>query len=109
MPEVLTGLAVMVMTQQYLAGELSLLLAQLRTVAANESSRQQVAGLRREAETMPPQALASVAVRSVELAEAMCWNSIARGDAAAFSGQSEACAALYESACAPGCSAKPCR
>jgi hypothetical protein len=86
----------MVMTQQYLAGELSLLLAQLRTVAANEPSRQKIAGLRREAETMPPPALASVAVRSVVLADTMCWNSIARGDAAAFSGQAEAGAALYE-------------
>jgi hypothetical protein len=86
----------MAMTQQYLAGELSLFLAQLRVVATNEDSRRRVAELRREAETMPLPALASVAVRAVVLADAMCWNSIARGDITAFSRQAEACAALYE-------------
>ena len=86
----------MVMTQQYLAGELSLLLAQLRSVATDDGSAQDLAGLRREAETLPPTALSSVATRAIALADQICWDSIARGDAAAFSHQAEAAARLHE-------------
>jgi hypothetical protein len=86
----------MVMTQQYVAGELSLLLAQLRAVATNPVSARGVAGLRREAETLPPTALASVAVRAMALGDRMCWDSIACGDTAAFDHQAAACATLHE-------------
>jgi hypothetical protein len=43
----------MVMTQQYVAGELSLLLARLRAVATDEASAGSIAALRGEAETLP--------------------------------------------------------
>ena len=84
------------MTHQYVVGELSVLLAQLRAAATNEVSARDVTLLRREAETLPPSALISVAARAVALADQMCWNSIVLGDSAAFDRQAVACAMLYE-------------
>jgi hypothetical protein len=72
------------MTQQYLAGELSLLLARLQATAANQQSARAVALLRREAETWPLAALVSVVVRALELADELCWDSLERRDTAAF-------------------------
>ena len=84
------------MTQQYIAGELSLLLAQLRMAATTEASARDVAGLRQEAETLPLGALFSVTARAIALADVMCWGSVARGDTATFSRQATAAAELYE-------------
>ncbi|MEU4287230.1 hypothetical protein AB0E63_03330 [Kribbella sp. NPDC026596] len=84
------------MTQQYLAGELSLLLAQLRAVATDEASARDLDRLRREAESMPLNTLASVTVRAIARADGMCWGSVARGDTAAFSRQAAAAAAIHE-------------
>lgn len=84
------------MTQQYLAGELSLLLAQLRAAATDEASARDVDGLRREAETLPLSALVSLTVRAITHADLMCWDSVARGDVTAFSRQAAASAKLYE-------------
>jgi hypothetical protein len=84
------------MTQQYLAGELSLLLAQLRAAATDDVSARDVDRLRREAETMPLGALVSVTVRAIARADAMCWDSVARGDTTAFSRQAAAAAAIHE-------------
>lgn len=84
------------MTQQYVAGEMSLLLAHLRAVATDADSARRVDRIRREAETMPLSALVSVAVRAMALADAMCWDSVARGDAAGFSRLADASARLYE-------------
>jgi hypothetical protein len=86
----------MVMTQQYLAGELSVLLARLHTVATDEVSARALARLRREAETLPVTALASVATRAMDVIEAVCWDSVTRGDMSAFRCQSVAAAELYE-------------
>ncbi|MGH3326777.1 MAG: hypothetical protein ACRDPT_03090 [Streptomycetales bacterium] len=86
----------MVMTQQYLAGELSLLLAQLQAVATVQVVTRDVAGLRREVETRPVTALASTVVRAMSLADALCWDSVGRGDGAAFSRQAAVSAQLYE-------------
>jgi hypothetical protein len=83
------------MTQQYLAGELSLLLARLQA-ATNQSSARAVARLRREAETWPLAALASVAVRALALADGLCWDSLDRGDTAAFTRQAAICAQLRD-------------
>jgi hypothetical protein len=84
------------MTQQYLAGELSLLLAQLRTAATDEASACGVDRLRREAETMPLSALASVTVRAIACADVMCWGSVAQGDTTTFDRQAAAAAKLHE-------------
>lgn len=86
----------MVMTQQYLAGELSLLLGRLSAVAGDDVAARALAGLRREAETLPVVALGSVAHRAVVVIEHACWDSVARGDTAAFCCQAKAAADLYE-------------
>lgn len=89
------------MTQQYVAGEMSLLLAHLQSVATDEESAREIESFRREAETMPLATLASVAVRAMALADGMCWASIARGDATGFSRLAEVSAHLHEfSTCA---------
>jgi hypothetical protein len=85
-----------VMTQQYVSGELSLLLAQLRAVATSEAFARDIATLRREAETLPPTALVSVTARALAVSDRMCWDSVSRGDAATFSRQCAVAAALYE-------------
>jgi hypothetical protein len=77
----------MAMTQNYLAGELSLLLAQLEAVVTDQASVGDVVGLRREAETRPVTALPSVVARALDLTDGLCWDSLQRGDTEAFSRQ----------------------
>jgi hypothetical protein len=90
------GWAATVMTRQYLIGELSLLLAELQAASTDQASSGDAALLRRQAETLPPSALASVVVPAIRLAERLCWDSVTRGDAAAFNRQATASAKLYE-------------
>jgi hypothetical protein len=80
------------MTQHYLAGELSLRLEQLEGVARERA----VGELRREAERTPPAALSCVLMRALALSDSLCWDSLDRGDAAAFSAQAAISADLYE-------------
>lgn len=84
------------MTQQYLAGELSLLLAQLQAVATNTDWVQDFARLRQEAETMPLERLPLVAMRALELADTLCWDSLTRGDTGAFVRQAAICDELWQ-------------
>jgi hypothetical protein len=84
------------MTQQYLVGELSRLLAELEAAAGDASFARKVARLRREAESRPPTALAPVLTRTVELTDGLCWDSLARGAATAFNRQAAAGAQLRE-------------
>jgi hypothetical protein len=84
------------MTQHYLAGELSLRLAELHDAARGPSLECAVARLRSEAETGPLTSLCSVLARALVLGERMCWDSLTRGDAAAFRAQAAACADLYQ-------------
>jgi hypothetical protein len=84
------------MTQQYLAGELSLLLSEVEELATHHSWAGAVALLRREAETTPPAALGAVAVRGLQLADALCWCSLADGDVAAFDKQAGVVSRLFE-------------
>jgi hypothetical protein len=84
------------MTQQYIAGEVSLLLGELQAATTHEASVVEVAHLRQRAETEPRSALASVAVRALEVADWVCWDSLTRGDAAAFIRQAAVCAELWE-------------
>jgi hypothetical protein len=84
------------MTQHYLAGELSLLLAGLQAVAPGRVATEDVAWLRREAEAGPLTGLASVAVRALNLTDGLCWESLSRGDAATFTRQAAVCAELHE-------------
>ena len=84
------------MTQQYLAGELSVLLERVQAVATTEAARRDAWSLRQAAETVPVQALGWVTVRALALTERLCWDSLSRGDTAAFTRQAAAGAALRE-------------
>jgi hypothetical protein len=84
------------MTQQYLAGELSMLLARLQAQAPNQTAVRDVAQLRREAETKPVTALPSLVVRTLALTDRLCWDSLERGDPAAFTCQAAICAELRD-------------
>lgn len=84
------------MTRQYLAGQLSVLLEQVQAVSTTEAAGQDAWSLRLAAETGPVQALGWVTVRALALTERLCWDSLNRGDIAAFSRQAAAGAALRE-------------
>ena len=86
----------MEMTRQYLAGELSVLLAHLQAAANTEAARRDAWSLRHAAETEPIQALGSVIVRALALTVGLCWESLNQGDLAAFARQATVCAELYE-------------
>ena len=84
------------MTQQYLAGELSLRLARLQEVATNRASLPDLVCLRREAETGPLTALPWVLVRALTLGDDLCWDALDSGAIAAFTDQAAICAELRE-------------
>jgi hypothetical protein len=84
------------MTQQYLAGELSVLLARLQAAATTQAAVGDVAQLRREAETGPVTALPFVVVRALALTDRLCWDSLEHGDPAAFACQAAICAELRD-------------
>lgn len=84
------------MTQQYLVGELSVLLARFRAAAVDPTYAGGAAGLRQEAETLPVAALSSVASRALALIDAACWQSLTLGDATAFDDQAAIGAQLQE-------------
>ena len=71
-----------------------MLLARLQAVATNQAAVRDVAQLRREAETGPVTALPSVVVRALALTDRLCWDSLERGDPAAFTCQAAICAEL---------------
>jgi hypothetical protein len=84
------------MTRQYLAGELSVLLAHVQAVTTSEAARRDACSLRYAAETEPIPALGAVAVRALALTECLCWDSLNRGDVVTFSRQAAVCAELQE-------------
>jgi hypothetical protein len=84
------------MTRHYLAGELSVLLARLESVATGRAATVEAARLRRQAETRPLSALAEVVVRALALDDGLCWDSLTRGDEAAFARQARVGADLRE-------------
>jgi hypothetical protein len=86
----------MAMTLQHLAGELSMLLAHLQTVTTTEATGYEAWRLRHAAETEPLPALGTVAVRALALTERLCWESLNRGDTAAFTHQTAVCSELRE-------------
>jgi hypothetical protein len=84
------------MTQQYLVGELSLILGELQVVAPNAAAVRDVARLRREAETTPPAALGPVIARAVKLVDRVCWDALTQGESAAFIRDTAIYAELWE-------------
>lgn len=90
------------MTQHYLAGELTLRLARLQAVAANQALGRDLGHLRHNAETGPLTELGSVVVRALGLADDLCWDSLTRGDSATFDSQAAISAELCEFAICAG-------
>jgi hypothetical protein len=84
------------MTRQYLAGELSVLLGHLQAATTTEASRRDAWSLRRAAETQPLTALGFVTIRALALTDRLCWDSLDRGDIAAFNRQAAVCAELHD-------------
>ncbi|MFQ5516422.1 MAG: hypothetical protein ACE5E8_02510 [Acidimicrobiia bacterium] len=83
------------MTQQYLAGELSLLLEQLQAAAGDESARE-LTELRHRAEAGPPPALRWTARRALQIAERECWGALGRGDVATLDRRAALSASLWQ-------------
>jgi len=84
------------MTRQYLARELSVLLADLQAVANTEAARRDACSLRHAAETVPIPVLGLVIVRALAVADDLCWDSLNRGDTATFTRQAAVCDELRE-------------
>lgn len=84
------------MTRQYLVGELSILLGRSQAAAPSQAWARSAALLRREAETRPPEALASVTTRAIALANDMCWASLTCADTKIFARQAKIAADLQE-------------
>jgi hypothetical protein len=84
------------LTRQYLAGELSLLLARVPVVATEPASVEAAVRLRHLAETVPISDLGGIVVRALALTNSLCWESLERGDVAAFAQQTEMGAELHE-------------
>jgi len=83
------------MTQEYLAGELSVRLEQLQA-ATSAKSGSPLAHLRHQIESSPPTSLAAAVRRALALAEDMCWDSLAQGDALSFARQAAVSADLRQ-------------
>jgi hypothetical protein len=84
------------MTQQYLAGELSVLLERVQAVTTTETAVRDASILRHAAETEPVQKLGWVTMRALALTDRLCWDSLNRGDIAEFARQAAVSAALRE-------------
>lgn len=84
------------MTQQYLAGELSLRLALLQDFATEQGFQRDAARLRKAAETGPLTSLSAVLARALALSDSLCWDSLDRGAGAAFISEATIAGELYE-------------
>jgi hypothetical protein len=82
-------------TQDYLIGELSIRLQQLEAATARECVAD-VARLRHQVETSPLTGLPAAAARALAVADRVCWDSLARGDTAAFARQAQVSAELRQ-------------
>src|SRR5574341_471744 len=84
------------MTQQYVVGELSLILGELQAVATNAAAVRDVVRLRRQAETAPPAALGAVVVRAAKLMDRLCWDALTQGETDTFIREIAICTELWE-------------
>jgi len=80
-------------THQYLIGELSVRLGDLQA-ATRKTAAGDVARLRRQVGSGPLAALSRATARALALADSLCWESLTRGDTAAFARQSAVSADL---------------
>ena len=89
-------LVAMVVTRQYLIGELSLLLSDVAAVATTDANVEEALRLRRRAETSAPEDLAAVAASALCQTDVLCVMSLSRGDTTAFTAQADVSRRLYE-------------
>jgi hypothetical protein len=82
------------MTQQYIAGEFSLLLSELPQ--APEECASAVRELRLEVESCPLSWLPRLASDAAQLTDLICWAALDRGDTGAFSRSAKSAVALRE-------------
>lgn len=80
-------------TQQYLVGELSILVGELHR-SARGACFDAVGELRRRVERAGPGQLAALAGEVIGHADRLCWASLESGELAAFLGQAAVAAAL---------------
>jgi hypothetical protein len=73
------------MIKDYLIGELSVRLERLQSASAGPTA--DLARLRRQVEARPATELPAETAQALALADRLCWDSLSRGDAAAFSRQ----------------------
>jgi hypothetical protein len=83
------------MTQQYIVGEFSSLLAELRP-APGELFASAVDDLRRDVETGPRLQLPCLAQAALTLADMICWDALEQGDASGFRRCADTAVALRE-------------
>lgn len=83
------------MTRQYLRGEVLVLLSRLEGAAPCRESAAALVPLRRQAETLPLEALPRVLRDALVQAEAWCWSAL-DGDCALFQRQCAVAADMYE-------------
>jgi hypothetical protein len=83
------------MTQQYVIGELSLLLWRLQSAVNTETSAA-IAALRYRGETGSRPALTDVAQSALKVADRACWDSLALGEVENFTRQSTISTELWE-------------
>ena len=72
------------MTQQYLIGEMLLLLSRLEAEAQSPDVRCRVEHLRVQSEHVPPHRLGPVLILAAPLADTLCWQALGTGDLEAF-------------------------
>jgi hypothetical protein len=82
------------MTQQYIVGQFSLLLAELQPPPGDWLAA--VGELRREVEVSPPARLPRLARQALILTDAICWAALEHGDAGGFTRCATTAAALRE-------------
>jgi hypothetical protein len=93
---------VVVVTQQYLKGELSLRLGEACEAPPDHSVERALIELRRRVEDAPLTALPALAVEAENVLDAACWAWLEHGDMTAFCRTCSTCARLHEFACCAG-------
>ena len=83
------------MTQQYIIGQFSVLLAELQP-PAGDCLATAVRDLRRAVETSPLPMLPRFAQQAMSLSDAICWEALERGDPNGFCRYAKAAVALGE-------------
>ncbi len=90
------------MTQEYIAGELSVLLGRLQASASVDRSARHFAELRWAVETRPSSELGAVVAHALHVADLSCSDFLAVGDATAFDRQAATSAELHRFAVCAG-------